>query len=140
MDFTTQKICVVGDIMLDEYVFGTVGRISPEAPVPVVAVTRDARVPGGAANVALNLAGLKTAIAAASLFTEVIESVRPGNSASETGTIQRRGWPGAVISLIKPCAATTVNRNNPRDKNRMLISCVVTSNERSSQAGAAARM
>jgi len=48
-------------------VFGTVGRISPEAPVPVVAVTRDARIPGGAANVALNLSGLKAAVEMAGL-------------------------------------------------------------------------
>jgi D-beta-D-heptose 7-phosphate kinase/D-beta-D-heptose 1-phosphate adenosyltransferase len=65
--FPSCRILVVGDIMLDEYVFGTVGRISPEAPVPVVAVTRDARVPGGAANVALNLAGLKASVEMAGL-------------------------------------------------------------------------
>jgi len=44
--------------MLDEYVWGTVDRISPEAPVPVVSVARESRVPGGAANVAINLAEL----------------------------------------------------------------------------------
>jgi D-beta-D-heptose 7-phosphate kinase/D-beta-D-heptose 1-phosphate adenosyltransferase len=65
--FHSCRIIVVGDIMLDEYVFGTVGRISPEAPVPVVAVTRDARVPGGAANVALNLCGLRAAVEMAGL-------------------------------------------------------------------------
>lgn len=52
------RILVVGDIMLDEYVWGTVRRISPEAPVPVVAVSRDSHVLGGAANVAVNVAGL----------------------------------------------------------------------------------
>jgi len=60
--FSSCRILVVGDIMLDEYVFGTVARISPEAPVPVVAVTRDAQVPGGAANVALNLSGLNVSV------------------------------------------------------------------------------
>ena len=65
--FNSCRILVVGDIMLDEYVFGTVGRISPEAPVPVVAVTRDARVPGGAANVALNLSGLNVSVELAGL-------------------------------------------------------------------------
>ena len=65
--FSSCRILVVGDIMLDEYVFGTVGRISPEAPVPVVAVTRDSRVPGGAANVALNLSGLKVSVELAGL-------------------------------------------------------------------------
>jgi rfaE bifunctional protein kinase chain/domain len=65
--FPACRVLVIGDIMLDEYVFGTVGRISPEAPVPVVAVTRDARVPGGAANVALNLAGLRAGVEMAGL-------------------------------------------------------------------------
>src|SRR3990172_8093524 len=54
--FRACRLLVVGDIMLDEYIWGNVARISPEAPVPVVAVTRDTRAPGGAANVALNIA------------------------------------------------------------------------------------
>jgi len=50
-----QKILVLGDLMLDRFVWGKVDRISPEAPVPVVHVTRDSAYPGGAANVARNL-------------------------------------------------------------------------------------
>lgn len=46
---------MVGDLMLDEFVWGNVGRISPEAPVPVVEVQRESSYPGGAANVARNL-------------------------------------------------------------------------------------
>lgn len=53
-----QKILVVGDLMLDRYVYGEVSRISPEAPVPVVRVTRDHSVPGGASNVAANVTAL----------------------------------------------------------------------------------
>jgi D-beta-D-heptose 7-phosphate kinase/D-beta-D-heptose 1-phosphate adenosyltransferase len=49
---------VVGDVMLDQYVWGEVDRISPEAPVPVVRATLRDEKPGGAANVAMNLAGL----------------------------------------------------------------------------------
>lgn len=49
------KVVVLGDLMLDEYLFGEVNRISPEAPVPVVRVTRERAVLGGAANVAANL-------------------------------------------------------------------------------------
>ncbi|HEX9917014.1 MAG TPA: D-glycero-beta-D-manno-heptose-7-phosphate kinase [candidate division Zixibacteria bacterium] len=49
------KILVVGDVMLDEYLWGNVSRISPEAPVPVVEVTRETIKLGGAANVALNI-------------------------------------------------------------------------------------
>jgi rfaE bifunctional protein kinase chain/domain len=55
---STAKILVVGDVMLDRYWFGEVARISPEAPVPVVKVTRSEERPGGAANVALNIASL----------------------------------------------------------------------------------
>jgi D-beta-D-heptose 7-phosphate kinase/D-beta-D-heptose 1-phosphate adenosyltransferase len=65
--FPSCRLLVAGDIMLDEFVFGTVGRISPEAPVPVVAVTRDTRVPGGAANVARNVAGLRVRVEMAGL-------------------------------------------------------------------------
>ena len=52
------RVLVVGDVMLDRYWFGDVARISPEAPVPVVRVTRIEERPGGAANVARNCASL----------------------------------------------------------------------------------
>ncbi|MFZ0795578.1 MAG: bifunctional D-glycero-beta-D-manno-heptose-7-phosphate kinase/D-glycero-beta-D-manno-heptose 1-phosphate adenylyltransferase HldE [Candidatus Korobacteraceae bacterium] len=51
-------VLVVGDVMLDQYVWGEVERISPEAPVPVLRATLREEKPGGAANVAMNLAGL----------------------------------------------------------------------------------
>jgi len=57
-DLTAARVLVVGDVMLDRYWFGEVGRISPEAPVPVVRVTRVEERPGGAANVARNAAAL----------------------------------------------------------------------------------
>ena len=53
-----KHILVVGDVMLDKYIHGNVDRISPEAPVPVVQATLRSQQPGGAANVAMNLAGL----------------------------------------------------------------------------------
>ena len=53
--FRDKHILVIGDLMLDEFVWGRVGRISPEAPVPVVEVSRESAYPGGAANVARNL-------------------------------------------------------------------------------------
>jgi D-beta-D-heptose 7-phosphate kinase/D-beta-D-heptose 1-phosphate adenosyltransferase len=52
------RVLVVGDAMLDQYIWGEVDRISPEAPVPVVRATLRDEKPGGAANVAMNLAGL----------------------------------------------------------------------------------
>lgn len=54
--FPARRVLVVGDVMLDEFVWGSVSRISPEAPVPVVEVERESYFPGGAANVARNLA------------------------------------------------------------------------------------
>jgi len=53
-----RRVLVVGDVMLDKYVWGSVERISPEAPVPVVQGSRVTHSPGGAANVAMNLVGL----------------------------------------------------------------------------------
>lgn len=54
----TCRVAVVGDLMLDRYIQGTVDRISPEAPVPVVHVRTERSVPGGACNVALNVCAL----------------------------------------------------------------------------------
>lgn len=56
--FRFVRLVVVGDLMLDEYVWGEVNRISPEAPVPVVQVKRRTHVPGGAANAAAGIAAL----------------------------------------------------------------------------------
>ncbi len=53
--FRSKRILVIGDLMLDEFVWGRVSRISPEAPVPVVDVDAQSYYPGGAANVARNL-------------------------------------------------------------------------------------
>ncbi|MDZ4816215.1 MAG: D-glycero-beta-D-manno-heptose-7-phosphate kinase [Verrucomicrobiota bacterium] len=53
--FKSRKVLVIGDLMLDEFIWGKVGRISPEAPVPVVEVVKEESYPGGAANVARNL-------------------------------------------------------------------------------------
>ncbi|MDQ3622913.1 MAG: bifunctional ADP-heptose synthase [Verrucomicrobiota bacterium] len=54
-NFSTKRLLVIGDLILDEFTWGKVSRISPEAPVPVVEVVRESWFPGGAANVARNL-------------------------------------------------------------------------------------
>ncbi|NBW83446.1 hypothetical protein EBR21_16990, partial [bacterium] len=56
------KVLVIGDAMLDAYWMGNVSRISPEAPVPVLAVNRKTTVAGGAANVALNCSSLGASV------------------------------------------------------------------------------
>ena len=57
-NFKSAKVLVVGDLILDEFLWGDVSRISPEAPVPVVWVKKESFMPGGASNVANNLSAL----------------------------------------------------------------------------------
>src|SRR6478672_4869552 len=64
----SKQITVIGDLMLDEFVWGKVGRISPEAPVPVVEVTGESFYPGGAANVARNLREFSSKVAVVGMF------------------------------------------------------------------------
>ncbi len=59
---TKTRVLVVGDVMLDQFIWGDVSRISPEAPVPVVDFSRESFMPGGAANVARNLISLATPV------------------------------------------------------------------------------
>lgn len=74
MDFKTfekfkgKKIIVIGDMMIDRYIYGQTSRISPEAPVPVVKITREEDILGGAANVANNLAVLGAKVYAAGVL------------------------------------------------------------------------
>ncbi|TWR27665.1 D-glycero-beta-D-manno-heptose-7-phosphate kinase [Mucilaginibacter achroorhodeus] len=86
---TKPNILVVGDLMIDHYIIGDANRLSPEAPVPVVNVTKEFITPGGAANVAQNLLSLGAAItlggvtgndADAGKLTEILE--REGVNAS----------------------------------------------------------
>jgi D-beta-D-heptose 7-phosphate kinase/D-beta-D-heptose 1-phosphate adenosyltransferase len=72
---TRASVLVVGDAMLDRYVFGSVSRISPEAPVPVLCVVRELAVPGGAGNVVRNL----TALGAAVAFVSVVGDDQAGS-------------------------------------------------------------
>ncbi|HMN82741.1 MAG TPA: D-glycero-beta-D-manno-heptose-7-phosphate kinase [Burkholderiaceae bacterium] len=74
IDFSSCRVLVVGDVMLDRYWFGEVSRISPEAPVPVVRVARSEERLGGAANVARNL----TSIGAQAMLIGVVGDDEPG--------------------------------------------------------------
>lgn len=60
--FSGKRILVIGDLILDEFIWGKVSRISPEAPVPVVEVSSQSYFPGGAANVARNLRGFSGSV------------------------------------------------------------------------------
>jgi D-beta-D-heptose 7-phosphate kinase/D-beta-D-heptose 1-phosphate adenosyltransferase len=65
--FARASVLVVGDVMLDRYVYGEVNRVSPEAPVPILTVMREVAMPGGAGNVVRNLIALESAAAFVSL-------------------------------------------------------------------------
>lgn len=69
-DFPKKRILTIGDVMLDRFVWGSVSRISPEAPVPVVHVKRESIYPGGAANVARNLVPFTSGVELVGLIGE----------------------------------------------------------------------
>ncbi|GAN81007.1 D-glycero-beta-D-manno-heptose-7-phosphate kinase [Acidocella aminolytica] len=69
------SVLVVGDAMLDRYVYGEVNRVSPEAPVPILTVTREVAMPGGAGNVVRNLTALDTSAA----FVSVVGDDQAGS-------------------------------------------------------------
>ncbi len=95
------SVMVVGDVMLDRYVYGHVNRISPEAPIAVITVEREVAVPGGAGNVVRNL----TALGAAVAFISVVGDDQAGSDL--TGLIG--GQPGVEPwLLVQGARATTV--------------------------------
>lgn len=101
--FPSLRILVVGDLMLDEYLWGSVRRISPEAPVPVVAVTRETKSPGGAANVALNIAGLGARVEVAG----VVGEDAPGREIARILRKQGVGVAGLVRDGRRPTTVKT---------------------------------
>ncbi len=80
-----KRFLVVGDLMLDRYVSGSVSRISPEAPVPVVHVVNETAVPGGAANVALNIQSLGAQACMAGLVGKDADGAVLGTLLEEQG-------------------------------------------------------
>jgi len=97
------RILVVGDVMLDTFVWGSVARISPEAPVPVVDFEKENSMPGGAANVARNLTALKVA-------TEIYGVVGQDHAAGqlkELLTQHHIGCRGLVTSRTRPTSVKT---------------------------------
>ncbi len=94
------SVLVAGDAMLDRYVYGRVERVSPEAPVPVLAVEREVAMPGGAGNVVRNL----TALGAAVAFISVVGDDQAGSDL--TGLVG--GQPGVEPwMLVQGGRATT---------------------------------
>ncbi len=95
------SVMVIGDVMLDRFVYGPVHRISPEAPVPILTVEREVAMPGGAGNVVRNLTALGTAVA----FVSVVGDDQAGSDL--TGLVG--GQPGVEPwLLVQGSRATTV--------------------------------
>jgi rfaE bifunctional protein kinase chain/domain len=84
-DMDSLQVVVIGDVMLDNYSWGHVERISPEAPVPVVSLTRRESRLGGAANVALNCRALGAKVTLASVIGDDSEGVTLVKLAAEAG-------------------------------------------------------
>lgn len=80
-----QRLLILGDVMLDEFLWGDVRRISPEAPVPVVDLNRQSEVPGGAANNAMNAAAYGSGVSIGGVIGEDAEGVRLRRMLAERG-------------------------------------------------------
>ncbi len=87
--FKGKKVLVLGDVMLDTYVYGSVKRISPEAPVPVINVDRQEKRLGGAANVALNVQALGATPILCSVVGDDDDGVAFGQLLKERGITDR---------------------------------------------------
>lgn len=100
---TQSRILVLGDVMLDHFVWGTVARISPEAPVPVVELERESFMPGGAGNVARNLRALDVPT---ELFGVVGRDAH-GNQLKDLLRGQQVGCEGIVAVAKRPTSVKT---------------------------------
>jgi rfaE bifunctional protein kinase chain/domain len=101
--FPSQRVLVVGDLMLDESVWGSVRRISPEAPVPVVEVQRRSNVLGGAANAAANAAGLRATVLVAGIVGSDDAGMRLRSHLAARGI----GLEGVLIAEGRPTTTKT---------------------------------
>jgi D-beta-D-heptose 7-phosphate kinase/D-beta-D-heptose 1-phosphate adenosyltransferase len=111
--FSKTRVLVVGDVMLDRYWSGATGRISPEAPVPVVHVNERIERAGGAANVALNAA----ALGAGSMILGVIGD----DEAGDTLTRLLRDEAGIASHFVRNPAAPTITKLRVLSRHQQLI-------------------
>lgn len=94
------RVLVIGDMMLDHYIWGDATRISPEAPVPVVDIARDSWTAGGAANVALNIASLGARCAVAGYIGKDTDGARLAEIL-HAKAIAILPTPGAAPTIVK---------------------------------------
>ncbi len=113
-DFAGRRILCVGDVMVDHSLYGEVKRLSPEAPVPVVRVTRESSDLGGAGNVARNIAALGASCA----FVSIIGDDRGGQQASEL--LARLPQTDPYLRVAKGRETTIKNRFFSNDGHHLL--------------------
>ncbi len=94
------RVLVIGDVMLDHYIWGDATRISPEAPVPVVDIARDSYTAGGAANVALNIASLGAQCTVAGFIANDDAGIKL-NQILSTKHIATIATPGTGATIVK---------------------------------------
>jgi D-beta-D-heptose 7-phosphate kinase/D-beta-D-heptose 1-phosphate adenosyltransferase len=100
---TKTRVLVLGDVMLDQFIWGGVSRISPEAPVPVVDFERESFMPGGAANVARNLAALNVP-------TELFGAIGNDSAATQLKKLlaeQKIGCAGLIANVSRHTSVKT---------------------------------
>ena len=95
-----RRILVVGDVMLDHYIWGDATRISPEAPVPVIDIARDTWTAGGAANVAINVASLGAHCTVIGFLGSDANGARLRAILSEKG-VEAIATPGDGMTIVK---------------------------------------
>lgn len=111
--FANLKVAVIGDVMLDTYLWGKVERISPEAPVPIVTLTKKDYRLGGAANVALNLKSMNASVA---MFSVI------GNDADGRLLLNRFEEEGIETAwLIKSSKRITTNKSRIISRNQQMM-------------------
>lgn len=111
-DFSSTRVVVAGDVMLDRYLFGSTGRISPEAPVPVVHVQQSDNRPGGAGNVAVNLAAL-------GVTTSLVGVVGKDEAARSLATIL--GERGIDCAFAEAADRPTITKTRVQSRGQQLI-------------------
>ena len=103
--FSGKKILVIGDLLLDQYIWGEVSRISPEAPVPVVWMKGEDYMPGGACNVASNLARLGARVSLAGIVGDdvnsfILKEQLKERNISDEGIITEAGRPTVLKTRV----------------------------------------
>src|SRR5260221_7551714 len=101
--FAGRRVLVVGDAMLDRYVYGSAERISPEAPIPVLRIQREQAMPGGAGNVARNVAAMGGRVSLVAVAAEDAAGSTLRRLLAETGAIE----PALVAEAGRPTTEKT---------------------------------